>query len=91
MEQLLLAPDLRAALQLLADQAGKHSALEDPNEMLREQAARMWSLLTEVAPDVGELSFLTAKNDFHNLKAALKSLSAINPRSLTGCTPIRCR
>ena len=24
MEQLLLAPDLRAALQLLADQAGKH-------------------------------------------------------------------
>ena len=34
----------------------------------------MWSLLTEVAPDVGELSFLTAKNDFHNLKAALKSL-----------------
>ena len=75
MEQLLLAPDLRAALQLLADQGWEtQGALEDPNEMLREQAARMWSLLTEVAPDVGELSFLTAKNDFHNLKAALKSL-----------------
>ena len=62
-------------LQLLADQGWEtQGALEDPNEMLREQAARMWSLLTEVAPDVGELSFLTAKNDFHNLKAALKSL-----------------
>lgn len=75
MEQLLLAPDLRAALQLLADQGWEtQGALEDPNEMLRGQAAQMWSLLTEVAPDLGELSFLTAKNDFHNLKAALKSL-----------------
>lgn len=73
MEQLLLAPDLRAALQLLADQGWEtQGALEDPNEMLREQAARMWSLLTEVAPDVGELSFLTAKNDFHNLKACIE-------------------
>ena len=33
MEQLLLAPDLRAALQLLADQGWEtQGALEDPNE-----------------------------------------------------------
>lgn len=75
MEQLIAAPDLRSALQMLADQGwNTEDALEDPNEMLRQQATQMWSLLTEVAPDLGELSFLTAKNDFHNLKAALKSL-----------------
>ena len=59
--------------------------------MLREQAARMWSLLTEVAPDVGELSFLTAKNDFHNLKAALKSLVSDQSPEPYWMHPNRCR
>lgn len=75
MDQLLAAPDLRAALRLLADQGwDTQGAIENPNGMLRQQTAQMWSLLTEAAPEERELSFLTAKNDFHNLKAALKSL-----------------
>lgn len=75
MEQLIAAPDLRAALQMLADQGWEtQGALEDPNDMLRRQAQQLWQLLMEVAPDPRELSFLAAKNDFHNLKAALKSL-----------------
>lgn len=73
--QLISAPDLRAALQLLADHGWEtQGALEDLNDMLRRQTRQMWQLLTEVAPEPGALSFLTAKNDFHNLKAALKSL-----------------
>lgn len=80
MEQLIAAPDLRSALQMLADQGwNTEGALGGPNEMLRQQTAQMWSLLTEAAPDRRELSFLTAKNDFHNLKAALKSLVSDQP------------
>lgn len=75
MEQLLAAPDMRSALQLLADKGwDTGGALEDPNAMLRRQTEEMWGLLTQVAPEPRELSFLTAKNDFHNCKAALKSL-----------------
>lgn len=75
MEQLIAAPDTSSALRLLADKGWQtQGAPENPNDMLRRQTAEMWALLTEAAPDPGELSFLTAKNDFHNVKAALKSL-----------------
>lgn len=41
MEQLLAAPDMRSALQLLADKGwDTGGALEDPNEMLRRQIGR---------------------------------------------------
>ena len=39
-----------------------------------EKVAETWRLITEILPQPGELDFLIIKNDFHNLKALLKSI-----------------
>jgi len=39
-----------------------------------EKMAETWRLITEILPRPGELDFLIVKNDFHNLKALLKSV-----------------
>jgi len=39
-----------------------------------EKMAETWRLITEILPRPGELDFLIIKNDFHNLKALLKSI-----------------
>jgi len=44
--------------------------LPDPDEKMAET----WQLITEILPRPGELDFLIIKNDFHNLKALLKSI-----------------
>jgi V/A-type H+-transporting ATPase subunit C len=44
--------------------------IADPDETMAET----WRLITEILPAPGELDFLIVKNDFHNLKALLKSI-----------------
>ena len=41
-----------------------------------ERMAETWRLITEILPQPGALDFLIVKNDFHNLKALLKSIFA---------------
>jgi len=46
---------------------------DDINMALKLQGQKTWKLLCEIAPDIRELEFLIIKNDFHNIKAALKA------------------
>lgn len=48
--------------------------LEQINAILETELKKSWDLLTEAAPDIRDLSMLVVKNDFHNLKAALKCM-----------------
>lgn len=69
-EQIILAPSAAAAEQLLRDKG---------YEDMDAKAQQTWDLLTEILPKAGELDFLIIKNDFHNLKALIKSLFAGSP------------
>lgn len=65
LEQVIAAPNLAAAEQLLRDRG-----YADPDGKMEET----WRLIEEILPEAGTLNFLIIQNDFHNLKALLKSL-----------------
>ena len=43
-------------------------------ELLSEELAKAWNLVREVAPDPSVFNVLLSKNDYHNLKAAIKGV-----------------
>lgn len=43
-------------------------------QMLSSELAKAWSLVKEVAPDMSVFNVLLCKNDYHNLKAAIKGV-----------------
>lgn len=74
MEQLAAADGYPSALRVLEGKGWMDP--EHPNDInlaLKLQTEKAWQLLIDIAPDIGELEFLIVKNDFHNIKAALKS------------------
>lgn len=73
LEQLINAPDYKRAAAILADKG--YSVQDDTNysEMLDREITKTWELLDSVAPDAEPLKAFIIKNDFQNLKAALKA------------------
>lgn len=81
MEQLLAAGDSAGAVRHLRDW-GWADALDgdDCAKALREKFIDAWAFLQEVAPQPEIFRFLVLKNDYHNLKAAIKAaLEGIAP------------
>lgn len=80
MEQLITVKDTKAALAFLRDKGWiDHEGRQDIDDSFKQQAEAAWELLMEIAPDADELKFLIVGNDFHNIKAALKSFVAQVP------------
>lgn len=76
-EQIIAADNIPAALRILGDKGWTDSENYDNiNSVYKQQTQKTWELLREVSPDIHELDFLIIKNDFHNLKAILKSFVA---------------
>lgn len=73
LEQLINAPDYKKAAAILADKGYSVTDDTDYSKMLDREITKTWNLLTEVAPDAEPLNAFIIKNDFQNLKAALKS------------------
>lgn len=73
LEQLINAPDYKRAAAILADKGYSVENDTDYSKMLDREIAKTWELLTEVAPDAEPLKAFIIKNDFQNLKAALKA------------------
>lgn len=74
-EQLIAAENLQTALRFLEDKGwGSCENYENISFALKQQVQNTWKLLCEISPDISELDFLIVKNDFHNIKAALKEL-----------------
>ena len=73
LEQLITASDYEATIKIIKEK-GIAGEKEDINSSLKNQMLETWLLLREISPDLSSLETLVVKNDFHNLKAALKYL-----------------
>lgn len=73
--QLIAAPGLAGALRILADKGWQTPAKAGGfTDMLEAESIRTWQLMIESVPDIGVFHALIVKNDFHNLKAAMKTV-----------------
>jgi len=72
-EQLITIDNYQSALRILEEKGWINpESSDDVNATLKKQTDDTWQLLSEISPNIGELEFLILKNDFHNIKAALK-------------------
>lgn len=76
MEQ-VLASDFRGALKLLYEK-GFGSEGTPYERLLQNRLDQAWELLCRINPYQGCLDMLIIKNDFHNLKAAIKAFLSKN-------------
>lgn len=73
-EQLIASGSYSAAMRLLVEKGWIDSESNpDINAVFKRRIEMAWQLLTEIAPVISVLDFLIVKNDFHNIKAALKA------------------
>ncbi len=73
LEQLIGASDYENAVKVLKDK-GIVGEKDNVQTALKNQITEAWQLLNEISPEIDPLEILIVKNDFHNLKSALKSL-----------------
>ena len=85
-EQLIAAENYRDALKRLGD-LGYDVQSGDASVILKTEQQKAWQLLCEIAPDKSELEFLTVRNSFLNLKAALKSVVSDLDADAYFCAP----
>ena len=73
MERLLAASDMAEAMAFLSEKgfAVSDSGLID--EIISQERAKMWKLISELVDDLSVFDIFLYENDFHNLKAAVKS------------------
>ncbi len=73
MERLLTASDMAEAMAFLSEKgiAVPESGLVD--EIISRERAKMWKLISELVDDLSAFDIFLYENDFHNLKAAVKS------------------
>lgn len=83
-EQLIIAADYKSALKMLSDKGFKvDEGSSDYTFALENASEKAWEFIEEIAPDIHELDMLVVKNDFQNLKAALKAIvSRHEPKEL---------
>lgn len=78
-EQLITAESYQSALGILEGKGWINSENNnDLSDVFKKQINNTWQLLSELSPNISELEFLIVKNDFHNIKAALKKLITSN-------------
>lgn len=83
-EQLITTEDYQSAIRLLEEKGWMNSDnKEDIGVELKRLNQKTWQLLCEITPDIHELEFLIVKNDFHNIKAALKAFVSEQTSSST--------
>ena len=79
-ESLIASPDEKSALRILEDR-GYNGITEDTEGVLSEKLREVTDYIMDISPDKSLLSFLFIKNDFHNLKAAMKcAVSGTDPK-----------
>lgn len=84
MEQIIGARNLNSALNILSDKGyGTIDSDDDIETALKENQAKTWEMINSIIPDKNIIDFLLVKNDYHNIKALLKS--TISLRSNANC------
>lgn len=72
MEQLLSAKSTEDAIKILKDKGWGSEESDDPDEMFRQEKNKLWDYVEEIVPDLNVFNVFRLRNDFNNLKAALK-------------------
>lgn len=79
-ESLIASPDEMSALRILEDR-GYSGITENTENVLSGKLKEVTDYIINITPDKSLLSFLFVKNDFHNLKAAMKcTVSGTDPK-----------
>lgn len=76
LEAAIAAPDYPSAVKLLTDAGFADFSEKTEEQILREKEEQAFEFICEIAPDKTLFDFLIVKNDFHNIKAVLKSIVA---------------
>lgn len=71
-DQLLSLSDVPTALRMLGDK-GWDAESGNTEDMLRAETRRTWDFIAEICDDPSVFDILRLRNDFHNLKAKIKS------------------
>ena len=75
LEQLLICPDFETALKNLTEKGyGIKDNYRSFEELEKDETEKMWELINELIPDKTPFETLLRQIDFHNLKAAIKSV-----------------
>lgn len=75
LEQLLISPDFETALKYLVEKGyGIKDNYRSFEELEKDETEKMWALINELVPDKTPFETLLRQIDFHNLKAAIKSV-----------------
>jgi V/A-type H+-transporting ATPase subunit C len=74
LEQLIAAPSLREAFQMLSDKGWGTPDLPqgDSDALLGYEQDRIWAFVTELMGDTAPFDVFRVQSDYHNLKAAIK-------------------
>ncbi|MCQ2462889.1 MAG: V-type ATPase subunit [Clostridia bacterium] len=73
-DRLIAAETTQKACRILRDSGWEIPEKADALEYASARMEQIWRFLYESAPDKSALSILTVENDFHNIKAAVKSV-----------------
>lgn len=81
LEQLLSTQSYKSVRRQLVEHGWLSTGFDNDDEALQKHLVDSWFMLMEIAPVPELLDALVLKNDFHNLKAALKcSFTNISPK-----------
>ena len=75
LDMLITASDYESAVKILEDSDYADFSSHDTGVVLDNKLRDAYNLVLEASPDKHCLDFLVVKNDFHNLKAALKCIA----------------
>lgn len=73
---LVSAKDTESVIRMLRDKGwGTNESSDTPEGILAAEKKKLWDFIGEIVPDRSVLEFLSAPNDFHNLKVAVKCIT----------------
>lgn len=76
LNQLVSSKDSETAMRLLRDKGwGDGSADSGIDELISKEEDKLWAFIGEIVPDLSVFGFLSAPNDYHNLKVVVKCIT----------------
>ncbi|MBQ9757362.1 MAG: V-type ATPase subunit [Clostridia bacterium] len=74
LERLLSSNNVHEALAILAEKGYDTMSTENADAVLEIERKKLWNLISELVDDISVFDIFLYENDFHNLKAAVKSV-----------------
>ncbi len=80
-DQLMNCRSEKECIRLLADKGWGKSGEEEAGQLLATEQEKTWELIRELVEDISDFNTFLLKNDFHNLKAAIKQIYTNSDRN----------